>query len=94
MNDNQNHYSELVGQKLFLRTVTYHVVGEVTGVLGSMVTLKDASWVADSGRFGKAITTGEMGSGAEVEYLGDAYVNLDSVTDMYPWAHALPTETR
>jgi hypothetical protein len=92
--DNNHPYSELVGQKMFMRTVTYHLVGEVTGIMGSMAMLKDASWVADSGRFGKAITTGEMGSDAEVEVVGDAYVNLDAVTDMYPWAHELPTATR
>ena len=80
-----------VGDKLFLRTVTYHLVGEVEAVEGDWLQLKDASWVADSGRFMQAIKDGTL---SEVEPVGAAYVNLGTVTDAFPWVHALPTEQR
>jgi hypothetical protein len=80
-----------VKDKLFLRTVTYHLLGEVEAVEGSWLKLKNASWVADSGRFHTAI---EKGSLNEVEYVGEAFLNLDTVVDAFPWNHDLPTESR
>lgn len=86
-----NTYIDFVGKKLFIRTVTFHLVGEVEEVMGQFVKLKDASWVADSGRFGNAIAQGTLN---EVEYVGEAYVNLDTATDMFPWNHDLPIATK
>lgn len=81
-----------IGDKLFLRTVTYHLVGEVEQIEGDWVKLKDASWVADSGRFSQALENGN--SIQEVEYVGEAYVNLSTCTDAFPWRHKLPLKTR
>lgn len=77
----------------FFRTVTYHLVGRITATHdnGKWVELRDASWVADSGRFSQAIKTGIL---AEVEPVGVAYVNLETVTDIFPWAHVLPDEVK
>lgn len=86
-----NNYEDLVGQKFYFRTVTYHLVGEVKKVVGRFLFLKDASWVADSGRFMGAIKNGTL---AEVEPVGDAFVSLDATTDFFPWAHKLPTEQK
>ena len=80
-------YKELVGKKLFFRTVTYHMVGRVVGLMGSFLKLTDASWVADSGRFMNAIKEGKLN---EVEPVGVAFVNLESVVDFFPWEHDLP----
>ena len=82
---------ELVGKKYFFRTVTYHLVGKVVERFGSFVHLKDASWIADSGRFMNAIKEGAV---KEVEPVGTAYVNLQSVTDFFPWKHPLPKEQK
>lgn len=84
-------YEDLVGEKLFFRTVTYHLVGEVKKIVGRFAYLKNASWVADSGRFMGAIKDGTL---SEVEPVGDAFVNLDSVVDFFPWKHKLPTEQK
>jgi hypothetical protein len=81
----------LIGQKWFFRTVTYHLVGLVEKRLGSFLVLKDASWVADSGRFMDAIKNGKL---SEVEPVGVALVNLNSVTDAFPWKHALPKDQK
>lgn len=82
---------DFIGNKLFIRTVTYHLVGKVVKRIGNFIQLKDASWIADSGRFMNAIKDGKLN---EVEPVGDAWVNLHSITDMFPWKHALPKEQK
>lgn len=77
---------DLIGKKFFFRTVTYHLVGKVEARFGKFLQLKDASWVASSGRFMNAIKDGTL---SEVEPVGTAWVNLDSVTDFFPWNHSL-----
>jgi hypothetical protein len=75
------------GRSYFIRTVTYHLVGTVKVVVGNFMLLTDASWVADGGRFANAISKGKL---EEVEPVGDAIVNLDSIVDAFPWKHKLP----
>jgi len=82
---------DLVGEKWFFRTVTYHLVGRVKKRIGNFYELEDASWVADSGRFMNAIKDGELN---EVEPVGRALINLDSVTDAFPWVHPLPIKQK
>lgn len=80
---------DLVGQKLFIRTVTYHLTGKVVKRMGAFIQLEDAAWIADSGRFSQAIKEGTLN---EVEPVGTAWVNLSSVVDFFPWKHKLPTK--
>lgn len=82
---------DLIGKKWFIRTVTYHLVGLVTKRVGPFLVLKDASWVADSGRFMQAIKDGTLN---EVEPVGDALVNVSAIVDAFPWKHALPKEQK
>jgi hypothetical protein len=84
-------YDDLVGKSFFFRTVTYHLVGKVIKRFGSFLQLKDASWVADSGRFMNAIKEGELN---EVEPVGMAYINIDSITDFFEWKHRLPNKQK
>ena len=84
-------YDDLVGHNFYFRTVTYHLVGKVTKRIGHFLQLETASWVADSGRFMQAIKDGTLD---EVEPVGTAFVNLESVTDMFPWRHRLFTEQK
>jgi hypothetical protein len=84
-----NNYEDMVGNKYYFRTVTYHLTGEVKKIVGRFAYLKDAAWIADSGRFMNAIKEGTL---SEVEPVGDAFVNIDTVTDFFPWKHALPTK--
>jgi hypothetical protein len=82
---------DLVGQKLFIRTVTYHCVGKVVKRMGAFIQLETASWIADSGRFSDALKNGTLN---EVEPVGTMWVNLSSVVDFFPWKHKLPTEQK
>lgn len=86
-----HNYQDLVGEKLLLRGVTMYQVGEVKKVVGRFVQLKNASWVADTGKFSECIKNGDFN---EVEYVGDAFVNMDTVVDFFPWKHPLPTKTK
>ena len=78
---------DMVGKAYFFRTVTYHMTGKVKKVIGNIVELEKAAWIADSGRFMQAIKEGKLN---EVEPVGVAYINMASVTDFFPWVHALP----
>lgn len=80
-----------VGDKVFIRTVTFHHVGEITHIEGNFLELKDASWVADSGRFHTALEKGEL---SEVEFVGTCTVAVSSIVDAFPWRHALPVATK
>lgn len=86
-----NSLSDMVGKKFFFRTVTYHLTGKVKKVIGSILYLEDAAWIADSGRFMDCIKNGKLN---EVEPVGDAYLNINSITDFFPWTHKLPTEQK
>lgn len=80
-----------VGCAVFVRTVTYHLLGRVNSVADGFVELKEASWIADSGRFHQAITTGVL---AEVEPVGIVYVAIASIVDVFPWVHDLPAKQK
>jgi hypothetical protein len=78
---------DMVGEKYFFRTVTYHLTGRVKKVIGSILELENAAWIADTGRFMNCIKNGEL---KEVEPVGRAYININSTTDFFPWKHRLP----
>lgn len=81
--------NDMVGKKFFFRTVTYYLLGEVESVFGNFIKLKKASWIPESGRFMQFIKNGKLN---EVEPVGECYVNLNTVVDMYVWQHSLPSE--
>jgi hypothetical protein len=85
-----------IGSYVFIRTVTYHAIGQVVGIypagLGSQdtwVKLDKGIFVKDSGEF----TTVLFGK-AEVhnwEPMPDGYlVNTHCVTDIIPWNNPMP----
>jgi len=80
---------DFVGKKLFIRTVTYHFVGKVEKVLGNLLELSTASWVADSGRYMQAIKDGNL---HEVEPIGQTWLNTQTFVEITPWNHDLPTK--
>jgi hypothetical protein len=87
-----NGLQDFVGKKLFIRTVTYHLVGEVVKIVGNLFELKNASWIADSGRFKQAIDDGVLNEVEPVKV--PVFVNINSITDMFIWTHKLPREQK
>lgn len=79
------------GECYFIRTITYHLVGELETIAGDFLALSNASWIADSGRFMNAIKEGKL---SEVEPVGTVYVNVNSIVDVFPWKHPLPKEQK
>lgn len=71
--------TDLVGQNVFLRTVTYHALGTVKQVVGNFVELENASWVADSGRFNEFLKGASPNENEPIT--GRFFVNLDTVVD-------------
>jgi len=84
---------DLVGKSWLFRTVTYHILGKVEQKIGKWLKIKNASWVADSGRFMNFIKNGVQ-SNSEIEPVGDMFLNLESVTDFFFWKHSLPKEQK
>ena len=77
-----------VGDVVFVRTVTYHYTGRISAIYAGEIVLEDAAWIADSGRFGAALATGEL---SEVEpYPGSVIVSRGAIVDVSAWAHPLP----
>lgn len=84
-------YEDLIGHAYLFRTVTYHAVGKVVRIVGRFAVLEQASWVADTGRFMNAIKDGML---AEVEPVGEQFLNLETVVDFFPWRHPCPTQQK
>lgn len=81
-----------IGEKVFIRTVTYHHVGKIRAVHEKFLELEESSWVADSGRFHDALKHGTL---SEVEPIpGRCRVNIESIVDVCEWNHELPREQK
>ena len=90
--DAKTGYPFKVGDTIFIRTVTMYQIGNVAHIGPDSITLTDASWVADVGRLGESLATGNL---LEFEKTpGWITVGRGAIIDIYPWGHALPTETK
>ncbi len=90
-NGSSNNHPFKIGDSYFIRTVTYHFVGTIKEIVGKWIVLKDASWVADSGRFHEALEKGDL---SEVEYMDKAIINMDTITDASLWNNKTPKESK
>jgi len=80
-----------IGDVIFIRAITFHYVGRVTRVSENFVHLEEASWVADSGRFGEALSLGTLN---DVEPMGKCMISLNAIVDVAEWRHPLPKEAK
>lgn len=79
-------------QNYLIRTVTMYYVGTLESVDDHELVLSSCSWVADTGRYNKALTTGELN---EVEPMpGPVIVGRGAVVDAVEWTHELPTQVK
>lgn len=85
----------LIGQKIFIRTVTYFWVGKCVGFTGRLIILEDASWIGQTGRWSEMLADGlEAQSSAEIEPTGTAWVSWGAVVDVCPYPHPLPNTSK
>ena len=57
--ENTEHPFE-IGANYMIRTVTMIDIGRVVRVTASEIVLKDAAWIADTGRFAQAVKNAEF----------------------------------
>ena len=80
------------GKNYLVRTVTMFYVGRLKAISNSDIVLDQASWVADTGRFGEALSTGSLN---EVEpFVDDVIINRACLVDCTVWRHELPREAK
>jgi hypothetical protein len=80
------------GKAYLIRTATMTDVGEVEGIYPGFLKLRNASWVADTGRFYDALKSGTL---QEVEPFPDGcIVALGGIIDAAPWTHPLPLKQK
>jgi len=61
-------------------------------IIGDFVIMRDASWIADTGRFHECLSRGTFG---EIEpYTEDAIINASAIIDASEWNHELPKEQK
>lgn len=85
-------YPFSVGDKVFIRTVTLYYTGEIISIQSGFLTLKDAAWVCDTGRFADFLKEGKAN---EVEpFIENVHIPLGSVIDISKWTHKLFREQK
>ena len=78
----------LVGEKYIIRTVTMIQTGRLAYLDEHELVLEDAAWIADTGRWADAISTGALN---EIEpFEDDVIVGRAAIVDATVWRHALP----
>jgi hypothetical protein len=75
-----------IKQLYFIRTITMYVVGELVAIDEHEITLRDAAWIADTGRFNEALQTGKLNE-VEPAPEGISIVGRGSIVDAYLWPH-------
>ena len=76
-----------VGDAILIRTVTMIQVGRVRTIAPDFIVLDDAGWVADTGRFSAALTSGALN---EFERAPSwIMVGRGAIVDVYPWSNSL-----
>lgn len=81
-----------IGKNYLIRTVTMIQLGKLKSVTDKELLLSDACWVADTGRFHKALETGQLN---EVEmFHRDVIVGRGGIIDATEWLTDLPEKTK
>lgn len=80
-----------IGQKYLVRTVTMMITGKLVAIHPQELELVEACWIANSGRFHKALR-GEWDTNAEHEpFPSTVIVGRGSIVDAAPLSCNLPT---
>lgn len=79
-----------IGQRYLFRGVTCYQIGVVTKYDDQFVWLKDAGWLADTGRFSECIKNGEVSEFEKVPDESEPMVNIQSLCDVYRFNHETP----
>lgn len=84
----------VVGEKYLFRTVTHIDVGEVVAVHGDFLELKNASWIADTGRYYDCLNGGVFNEVEPYPSTVKTFINSATLIDFVTWPHELPSEQK
>jgi len=77
-----------IDNAVFVRAVTHYHTGRIVKLTEQEVVLADAAWIASTGRFSAALTSGVLD---EIEpYPGLVSIGRGAIVDVTDWLHALP----
>ena len=79
---------DLVGNVIFIRTVTHYYTGRLAKIAGCFAILEEAAWIGDTGRFSNFLK-GENDSNLEVEPMGTTLININAIIDITPYKKTL-----
>ena len=69
-----------IGENWLFRTVTHIDTGKIKAIHGNLITLEQAAWIADTGRFSDSLNDTSLFN--EVEpYKNDCVINIDALID-------------
>jgi hypothetical protein len=77
-----------IKEKYYVETFGKFYVGEVSEVTGTELSLTNAAWIADTGKYSEFLKTGKA-EGMEVEPVGDMSLPLAYVSFKKVWKHKL-----
>ena len=81
-----------LNEAYLIRTVTHITIGIVEAVGEKEIIMRDASWIADTGRYHNALKEGTL---SEVEpYVSDVIIGRGAIVDATRWLHDLPREQK
>jgi len=80
----------LIGKKYIFRTITMINIGKLVAITGKFLTLEDASWIADAGRWEECLTKPD-GIRVSEKFKKPVHINTESIVDATEWELALPT---
>jgi hypothetical protein len=81
-----------VENNVLIRTVTHYFTGKISEINPSHLVLENAAWIADTGRFSDALTSGML---KEVEPFKDPVaIMIGGIIDATTWSHDLPNKQK
>lgn len=79
-----------IGECVLIRTVTMIQTGEIVDIGHDWIELREAAWIADTGRFADTLAKGTPSEVEPIPGDGRCVVGRGAVVDMFPWPHPLP----
>jgi len=83
-------YRRHLTKNVLVRTVTHYHIGRLVDVDSDSLLLESASWVADTGRFGVALQTGQIREYEPFPGSGEVIIGRGAIVDCCAWDHELP----
>lgn len=81
-----------IGQSYLIRLFTHYWIGKLLAVYENELVLKNASWIADTGRYHKAVDIENL---VEIEpRKGPIVIGRGALIDCAEWNADLPTEPK